>query len=139
MVAMIRVIIGEKGSGKTKALMKCVDEAVKKDHGSVAFVCNDKSHVYDLSYKVRMVDASEYNISNTYELYGMLCGIHSQDYDTTHIFVDGLTKITSSTVDEIAAFLDKCSAFAEQFGIEMVMTISISADTAPVGIKKYTA
>ncbi len=136
---MIKVILGEKGSGKTKALIKNVDEAVSRDHGSVVFVSNDKSHVYDLSYKVRMIDASEYNISNTYELYGMLCGIYSQNYDTTHIFVDGLTKITTSSEDEIATFLDKCSIFAQQFGIEIVMTISLCADTASDNIKKYSA
>lgn len=136
---MIKVILGEKGSGKTKALIKSVDEAVSRDHGSVVFVSNDKSHVYDLSYKVRMIDASEYNISNTYELYGMLCGIYSQNYDTTHIFVDGLTKITTSSEDEIATFLDKCSIFAQQFGIEIVMTISLCTDTASDNIKKYSA
>lgn len=136
---MIKVIIGEKGSGKTKALINSVEDVASKDHGSVVFVCNDKRHVYNLSYKVRMIDASDYNISNTCELYGMLCGIYSQDYDTTHIFVDGITKITTSSEDEIATFLDKCSILADKFGIELVMTISLNADTAPKGIKKYTA
>ena len=94
---MIKVIVGEKGSGKTKALLDSVHAAMEKDMGSVVFINNNKRHVLDLNYKIRMIDTSEFEISAFDELYGLLCGIVSQDYDTTNIFVDSITKIADGT------------------------------------------
>jgi len=136
---MIKVIVGEKGSGKTKALLDSVHAAMEKDMGSVVFINNNKRHVLDLNYKIRMIDTSEFEISAFDELYGLLCGIVSQDYDTTNIFVDSITKIADGTDEEIAAFLDKAAAFAEKNNLEILMTLSKSADAIGEGIKKYIA
>ena len=136
---MIKVIVGEKGSGKTKALLDRVHAAMEKDMGSVVFINNNKRHVLDLNYKIRMIDTSEFEISAFDELYGLLCGIVSQDYDTTNIFVDSITKIADGTDEEIAAFLDKAAAFAEKNNLEILMTLSKNADAIGEGIKKYIA
>ncbi len=136
---MIKVIVGEKGSGKTKTLLDSVKAAWEKDHGSVVFINNNKRHVLDLNYKIRMIDTSEFAISTYDELYGLLCGVVSQDYDTTDIFVDSITKIADGSDEEIAAFLDKAAALSEKNNIEILMTLSKSADAAGEGIKKYMA
>ena len=136
---MIKVIIGEKGSGKTKALLDSVKAAWEKDNGSVVFVNNNKRHVLDLNYKIRMIDTSEFDVSTYDELYGLLCGVISQDYDTTDIFVDSITKIAEGDDDVIAAFLDKAAALAEKNNLNILMTLSKNADAAGEGIKKYMA
>ena len=134
---MVRVIIGEKGSGKTNALLNSVQEAVERDHGSVVFINNNKRHVLDLNYKVRMIDTSEFGISDFQELYGLVSGVISQNYDITHIFVDSITKIASGNTDDIDKFLDKVAVIADKFNIEILMTISMSEKDASCGIKKY--
>ena len=136
---MIKVIVGVKGRGKTKTLLDSVKAAWEKDHGSVVFINNNKRHVLDLNYKIRMIDTSEFAISTYDELYGLLCGVVSQDYDTTDIFVDSITKIADGSDEEIAAFLDKAAALSEKNNIEILMTLSKSADAAGEGIKKYMA
>ena len=134
---MIKVIVGEKGSGKTKALLDSVKTALAKDNGSVVFINNNKRHVLDLNYKIRMIDTSEFEISVFDELYGLICGVISQDYDTTDIFVDSITKIADGSDEEIAAFLDKVAVIAEKNNIEVLMTLSKSADAIGEGVKKY--
>ena len=101
---MISLIVGEQGMGKTKVLLDRVHEVAEREHGSVIFINNSRRHIHDLSYKVRMVDTNDFIISNYDELYGVLCGIISQDFDTTHIFIDSLTKIVSGTEEELENF-----------------------------------
>lgn len=136
---MIKVIVGEKGSGKTKTLLDSVKAAWEKDHGSVVFINNNKRHVLDLNYKIRMIDTSEFELSTYDELYGLLCGVVSQNYDTTDIFVDSITKIAEGSDDDIAAFLEKAAAFADKNNLNILMTLSKNADAAGEGIKKYMA
>ena len=135
---MIKVIVGEKGSGKTKTLLDSVKAAWEKDHGSVVFINNNKRHVLDLNYKIRMIDTSEFAISTYDELYGLLCGVVSQDYDTTDIFVDSITKIADGSDGEIEAYLDKVAALADKHNINVLMTLSKSTADISEGIKKYT-
>ncbi|MBO4896927.1 MAG: ATP-binding protein [Clostridia bacterium] len=134
---MIKVIIGEKGTGKTKALLDSVNKALERDKGSVVFINNNKRHVLDLNYKIRMVDTSEFNISNYEELFGILCGIVSQNFDITNIFLDSITKIADGSEEDIEKFLDKTNALCEKFGIELLSTISMKDSDAGEGIKKY--
>ena len=134
---MIKVIIGEKGTGKTKALLDSVNNALERDKGSVVFINNNKRHVLDLNYKIRMVDTSEFDISSYDELFGILCGIISQNCDITNIFLDSITKIDEGSEEEIEKFLDKANALCEKFGIELLMTISMKDSDAGEGIKKY--
>ncbi|MBQ7717881.1 MAG: ATP-binding protein [Clostridia bacterium] len=136
---MVKVIIGEKGSGKTNALLKSVQSAVERDHGSVVFINNNKRHVLDLNYKVRMIDTSEFDIANFEELYGLVSGVISQNYDITHIFVDSITKIANGDVCDIEKYLDRVAKIADKFNIEVLMTISMSENSASDGIKKYLA
>ena len=136
---MVKVIIGEKGSGKTNALLDSVQAAVERDHGSIVFINNNKRHVLDLNYKVRMIDTSEFEIANFDELYGLVSGVISQNYDITHIFVDSITKIASGTTDDIEKYLDRVAKITDKFNIEVLMTISMNEKDASDGIKKYLA
>ena len=57
---MIKVILGDKGSGKTKRLIDLTNDALKTEHGNIIFVDDDKRYMYDLRHEIRFVDASEY-------------------------------------------------------------------------------
>lgn len=136
---MIKLLIGEKGTGKTKAMLEGVQAALDRNHGSVVFINNNKRHVLDLNYKIRMVDTSEFSITNFDELYGLISGIISQNFDITDMFLDSITKIADGTMDDITKFLDKLNAVCEKFEIAMLVTLSKKPEEAGEGIKKYLA
>lgn len=136
---MIKLLIGEKGTGKTKAMLDSVQAALDRDHGSVVFINNNKRHVLDLNYKIRMVDTSEFSITNFEELYGLICGIISQNFDITDMFLDSITKIADGSMDDIANFLDKLNAICEKFEVSLLVTASIKPEDASEGIKRYLA
>jgi len=135
---MVKLIMGMKGSGKTKRLVDMVREAVAEENGDVICIENEKALTYDVPYQARLIDAGDYGI-NSYDLFrGFLCGIHSGNYDITHFFIDNFFKIVKDDspekFEEFITWLDKFSA-AEQ--IEFVITASADPEAASPAIKKF--
>ena len=135
---MIKLLIGKKGTGKTKQLIDNINDAVHTEKGHIVFVNNGTRHVFDLSSKVRLIDTSEYSIKKYNTFYGFLCGIMAQDYDISYIFVDGINKII--TEDDILKneelFLN-LNAISEQHNVNIIITVSIDVNEAPEYMKKY--
>ena len=131
---MIKLIVGLKGTGKTKTLIADTNAAVAND-GCVVCVERGRKLIYDISHKVRLISAEEYDI-NTYDrFYGFLCGLMSANYDITNIFVDSITKICGDDLAALEAFLDEAGKVIRNIDI----TITLSHDLAdlPEGLKKY--
>ena len=91
---MITLIIGNKGSGKTKRLIQLANEAVEKSNGNVVVIEKGAKLTYDVSHKARLIDIEQYNVSGFDAFYGFLSGICAGNYDVTDIFVDSTLKIT---------------------------------------------
>ena len=136
---MVKLIIGKKGSGKTKQLIENVNSAVSVAKGNVVFISNSNSrNMYDISTKVRMADTSEFEIKSYVELLGFICGIVSGNFDITNIFIDAIFKIVGTdSLDDFEDFLARLDAMSAKFNIAFVITLSIDAADAPEYIKKY--
>lgn len=134
---MIKVIIGEKGTGKTAKLIEAVHSAEEKATGNVVFINKGKRHVLDLTHKVRLVDTEEYKITNYEEFYGFLCGILSQNYDISYIFIDSITKIVNDDMPALTKFLEGINAVAEASKAEIQIILSMKPEDAPDGVKKF--
>ena len=135
---MVRVIMGAKGTGKTKQLIDMINHAADNEGGSVVCVEIGKKLVYDVSPKVRLVESSDFAADNFTFLKGFISGMYASNYDITHIFIDSLTKIAGGECDnETENFLDWLNKFGEQHNIKFTITISDDADLAPDGVKKY--
>lgn len=136
---MVKLIIGKKGTGKTKHLIESVNAAAGTAKGNVVFISNHSSrNMYDITTKVRMAETAEFDIESYSEFLGFICGIVSGNFDITDIFVDGLFKIVGTDkLDDFEVFLDRLDAMSEKFNISFVITLSIDADTAPDYIKKH--
>ena len=91
-IPMIHVIMGLKGSGKTKKLIDAINAAVADAHGDVVCIEYGKKLTYDVTYKVRLVDSQEYGISSPDMLKGFLSGLHAGNFDITNVFIDNLYK-----------------------------------------------
>ena len=135
---MVRVIMGKKGSGKTKQMIEMINAAVQTEHGNVVCIEKGEKLTFDIHYQIRLVEASEYDIANYPALKGFISGLYAGNYDITHIFIDSVTKISSCDSNvETENFLDWLNAFSEKHNLKFTVTISDDASLASEGIKKY--
>ncbi len=134
---MIHVIMGLKGSGKTKKLIDNIQAAVADAHGDVVCIEYGKKLTYDVSYKVRLVDSKEYGIRSAEMLKGFLSGLHAGNFDITHVFIDNLYKTIGTDKAAAEDFVAWCAKFASDNSMEITMTISEDPAEAPEGIKQY--
>ena len=134
---MIHVIMGLKGSGKTKKLIASINETVANAHGDVVCIEYGKKLTYDVTYRVRLVDSKEYGINNQDKLKGFLSGLHAGNFDITNVYIDNLYKTIGSDRAQGEAFILWCAEFAQ--ANEMNITLSVSDDPAEASeaVKAY--
>ena len=134
---MIHVIMGLKGSGKTKKLIDAINAAVADAHGDVVCIEYGKKLTYDVTYKVRLVDSKEYGISSPEMLKGFLSGLHAGNFDITNVFIDNLYKTIGDDKAAGEDFVVWCAKFAAENNMEI--TISITEDPAAASdvMKQY--
>ena len=134
---MIHIIMGLKGSGKTKKMIDGINAAVAQAHGDVVCIEYGKKLTYDISYKVRLVDSKEYGINSTEMLKGFLSGLHAGNFDITHVFIDNLYKTIGADKAAAEAFVAWCAKFAADNSMEITITISEDPAEASEEMKKY--
>ena len=115
---MIHVIMGLKGSGKTKKMIDAIHETLDHATGDVVCIEYGKKLTYDVNYKVRLVDSEEYGIKNVDMLKGLISGLHAGNFDITHVFIDNLYKTIGNNHDvgEEFIFYHWWIVFATTFG-----------------------
>lgn len=136
---MVRVIMGVKGTGKTKQMIELINTAVQNEHGNVVCIERGPKLTYDINYKIRLVEASQYDMKSYDFLKGFISGLYAGNYDITHVFIDSLTKIVPSEADDacVEDFLDWLNKFGESNNIKFTVTISADTGLASDGVKKY--
>ena len=134
---MIRVIMGLKGSGKTKQLIDSIHETLATASGDVVCIEYGKKLTYDVNYKVRLVDSQEYGISSLDMLKGFLSGLHAGNFDITHVYIDNLYKTIGSDRAAGEAFVVWCAEFAKVNNMEITVTVSDDPAMASDAVKSY--
>ena len=134
---MIHVIMGLKGSGKTKKLLGAIHETVAASQGDVVCIEYGKKLTYDVSYKVRLVDSQEYGIRSAEMLKGFLSGLHAGNFDITHVFIDNLYKTIGNDRAAAEDFVAWCAKFAADNNMEITMTVSDDPAQASDSVKQY--
>lgn len=135
---MVKVIMGLKGSGKTKKLIDTINTAIHQETGNMVCIEKGKKLTFDLDSRVRLVEASDYAINSYTFLKGFISGLYAGNYDISHIIIDSLYKIVGSEdaaqVEDFLSFVDN---FSKENSVEFTITISADAEEATEGIKKY--
>ena len=122
---MVKVIMGLKGSGKTKTLVDMIRQASEDAHGDVVCIEKDKNLTFDIPYTVRLIHASEYSISTNALLRGFISGLHAGNYDITHVFIDNFLKmLDDSSVEAVAVFLDWLDKFSAANSVDCVVAFT---------------
>lgn len=139
---LIQIILGDKGSGKTKRLIDLVNESLKNEHGDIIFIDDDKRYMYDLRHEIRFVDASEYPVGHkcqASEMLGFICGMLSANFDLSLIAMDAFMKLVRTPLDdpEMKVFFEKLEALSEAHHCNFLISVSAQAESVPEYIRKY--
>ena len=133
---MLKLIIGLKGSGKTKNLIAQVNDALARTAGNVVVIEQGEKLRYDVKYTARLINTLEYGVANGEAFYGLVAGIVASNSDVTDIFVDGSIRICG-TLESLEAVLPALDKLSRANDVNLVMTCSVAADTADETVKKY--
>lgn len=137
-VNMVEIIMGLKGTGKTKKLVDLVRSAVNDGSGNVVCIEKERKLTFDIPYQARLIDAGTYDIGSYEFLKGLICGIHAGNYDVTHFFIDNFYKLVNDkSLDALAVFTDWLARFAEAENINFVISVTADPATVPDSIKKF--
>lgn len=138
---MIKLIVGGKGSGKTKQMVDMINRAVETTNGNIVCIEKSMNLTYDLSHKCRLIDMDEYNIVGYEMLYGFIAGILAGNYDITELYTDGILKVGSrgsaekdlDGLGELLADLDKLTGD----NVKITITVSAEPSALPESVNKY--
>ncbi|MEG1774650.1 MAG: hypothetical protein RR320_07340 [Oscillospiraceae bacterium] len=134
---MIKLIVGHKGSGKTKTMIAMANEAVKTTNGNVVCVEKGIQLTYDLNYQVRLVDVDLYKISGVDAYFGFLCGLMAGNYDITDIYCDATLRICGKDYEALANMFERLIAFTSTNGLSMTFTLSCEPEELPERVRQY--
>ena len=134
---MIQIIMGLKGSGKTKKLVDAINQSVESAQGNVVCIEYGKKLTYDVNYRVRLVNSKEYGINNIDMLKGFLSGLHAGNFDITNVYIDNLYKTIGSDRATGEAFMLWCAQFAQDNNMNITMTVSDDPACASDAVKAF--
>ena len=134
---MIQVIMGLKGSGKTKRLIDAINTAVASAQGDVVCIEYGSKLTYDVNYRVRLVNSKEYEINNLDKLKGLLSGLHAGNFDMTNVYIDNLYKTIGTDRAAGEEFIAWCAKFAETNNMNITITVSDDPAEASEAVKAY--
>ena len=133
---MLQLIMGLKGSGKTKRLVDMVRDAVNGETGDVVVIEKERKLTFDIPYQARLIDAGNYDIGSYEFLKGIICGVHAGNYDITHFFIDNFYKLVNDKSPEaLASFMDWLEKFSDQENISFVVSLSADPESVPESVR----
>ena len=132
---MVQLIVGNKGKGKTKHLLDKVNTVIKDAQGNVVYLDKSTKHMFELNNKIRLIDVSEYLVTNSDEFIGFICGIISQDHDLQHMYFDSFLKIACVSESEIGTAVEKLETISSKFHVDFVLSVSIDESALPDDLK----
>jgi len=135
---MVKLIMGLKGSGKTKQLIELVKKSVEEEHGDVVCIEKGPKLTYDIPHKARLIFASQYNFGSYEFLKGFISGLNASNYDVSHVFIDSLQKIVNDHSETVMEeFLNWLDRFSSRENIRFTITLSADPALAGDGLKKF--
>ena len=134
---MLKLIIGVKGTGKTKTLINLVNGALEVTKGDVVCIEKGVKLRYDIKPTARLINVEEYMIADGQSLYGFIAGILASNHDVTDLFVDGTLKICGNDMAAFAVLAAELDKLASKVGVNLVMTVSAAAEDLPEDVRKF--
>ncbi len=134
---MLKVILGKKGTGKTKALIEMVNKAAAEESGNVICIEFGDKLIHDIDHSARLIDITNYPVTTNEALEGFISGLLAGNYDIKQIYVDSLLKIVGEDLEAVGEALSKLEKLVAANDATLVLLVSADAETAPESVKKY--
>ena len=134
---MIKIIAGNKGSGKTKRLIDMTNDVAKTASGNVVFLDKDNSYMYEIDRAVRFVNVNDYHVSSAEMFLGFLGGMLASNYDISTIFVDAFLKLVKVDLADAGWFFESLEAYGKKHDVTFVLSVSADPETLPEFCKKF--
>ena len=134
---MLKLVIGVKGTGKTKTLINLVNGALEVTKGDVVCIEKGTQLRYDIKPAARLVNADEYMIKDAQSLYGFIAGILASNHDVTDLFVDGTLRICQRDMAAFDVLLNELEELLKKIDINLIMTVSMPIEEASETVRKF--
>lgn len=122
---MIKLLVGEAGSGKSKVMIKMANDSVENQKGEIVYIESNSKHMHQLHRNIRFISTEDFNLSTFNSIYGFLCGIISENYDIQKIFIDGLDKIVVPMNSNIEEFLTELNRMTNIHEVDLLISSSL--------------
>lgn len=134
---MLQIITGKAGEGKTKKMISLANEEAKNITGDVVYIDSSKRRRYELSYRVRLIEPFQFNISTAQEFLGFVSGIISANHDTQLIFIDELFKLTGLSIEEMGNFITDLKNLSDKYNVRFVIGATCTKNDLPQPLHNY--
>ena len=134
---MVKLIVGLKGTGKTKTLIELVNKATEESKGAVICIEKGSKLNYDITHKARLIDTESFMVSDAQALYGFIAGITASNHDITDIFVDSALKICGNDLPSFVKFVKEVDKLSAVAGYSCVMTVSATVEDCMPDLREY--
>lgn len=132
---MVQLIVGNKGKGKTKQLLDKVNNEIEKTKGNIVYLDKSTKHMFELNNRIRLIDVSDYLVTNADEFLGFICGIISQDHDVEKIYIDSLLILANLEGTDVTPTIEKLEEIGAKFNVDFVVCMSLDENTVPESLK----
>ena len=134
---MLKLIIGVKGTGKTKTLINLVNGALEVTKGDVVCIEKGANLRYDIKPTARLIDVEEYMVADAQSLYGFVAGILASNHDVTDLFIDGTLKICKGDIPAFETLVVELDKLVAKVGLNMTMTVSMPESDVSDTLRKF--
>ena len=134
---MIEIICGEKGTGKTKRIISLANGVSDKAKGSMVFIDDDNSYMYDLGYSIRFINVTDYALNDPDMFLGFLCGLCASDFDLEYVFVDKLENVVHADLSELMSFFQQLETLSKQHSLHIILSVSKGEEDLPSFLRPY--
>lgn len=135
---MVKLLIGEAGSGKTKAMIQMANESVELVKGELVYIESSSKHMHQLHRDIRFISTQDFNLDTFSSIYGFICGLVSENYDIEKIFIDGLDKIINPLSADLISFIDGIDKLSDKHEFEIIISASIYDQDVLEKVRKYS-
>ena len=133
----MKIIYGPKGTGKTKAIIECANNALDQAKGHVIFITDTKRYTYDLKYQIRFLDVTGFDVQGADRLRGFIKGIVAANGDNEYIFIDGIARIAGAELKELEDIFAAMEKLEADYGVKFTVTCSAAKEDLPEFVLKY--
>lgn len=134
---MLKLIVGVKGTGKTKTLIERVNNAAAASSGSVVCIEYGAKLNFDITHRARLVDAKAFDVCGGKALYGFIAGMYASNHDITDIYLDSALKICNDNIKEFEEFVLAADKIVTSAKIKCEMTVSAKEEDLPESLRAF--